>query len=143
MQGTAHEPVGICRQSCRELQGAVFCFCSTAQQPLASLSPSMQPAGPNHLLGKHFSKPPRACQSSARFQLGHGDRCLWNLLGTGRKIGFLSHFVCFEPSSDLTLRHTQCKVQALEDGPSKTMSKCFKPLLYGTQLLGRRGIRLY
>lgn len=133
-----------------ELQGAARSSLLLLLHSMAVLgptSPSLQPAGPNHLLGKDFSKPPRVCQSSTRFQhhvqLGHGDRCLWNLLGTGRKIGFLSHFVCFEPSSDLTLCHTQRKLQALEYGPLKTMSKCLKPPLYWTQLLGRRGIRLY
>lgn len=53
--GTAHDPglpFGICRQSCRKLRVAVFWFCSTGWQSLDSLSPSMQPAGPNNLPGR-------------------------------------------------------------------------------------------
>lgn len=60
-----------------------------------------------------FNQPPHR----VRFQLGRGDTRLRNLLGTVRKIVFLScscfQFACCEPSSDLTLCNPQCKLQAL------------------------------
>lgn len=65
-----------------------------------------------------FNQPPLVWQGRVKFQLGCGDRCLCNLLGTVRKIFFLScscfHFACSEPSSDFTLCNLQCKLQALD-----------------------------